>query len=47
VCPRDCDQYADVDRRVSSEEMREARRIAGEEGVRRLDERWRRLVMPA
>jgi putative pyruvate formate lyase activating enzyme len=41
------DQYADVNRRVSSEEMREALRIAAEEGILRLDERWRRLAMLA
>ncbi len=38
------EQYADVNRRVSSTEMTEARRFAHEAGIQRLDERWRRLT---
>jgi putative pyruvate formate lyase activating enzyme len=34
-------QYSDIDRRVSSEELGEALRIAEEEGLYRFDARWR------
>ncbi len=36
-------QYEDVNRRVRSEEVREATAIARKEGLHRLDARWRRL----
>ena len=36
-------QYADINRRVTGQEMREAYDIACQEGLHRFDQRWRRL----
>ncbi len=37
------EQYADIGRRITSAELAQAREIAREVGLRRLDERWRRM----